>query len=69
MILHQVHHRQPQLAPEVLLVGSIVVHLEVEQFAAQSSYHCNSLNFQHNVKCDTSKQKWDMCRGFCTGQL
>ena len=29
-----------------------------QQFAAQFSYRCNSLCFQHYVKCDTFKSNW-----------
>ena len=38
-----------------------------QQFAAQFSYHCNSLNFQHYVKCDTFKSdcwKWTVEKSF-----
>ena len=29
-----------------------------QQFAAQFSYRCNSLSFQHYVKCDSFKSNW-----------
>ena len=38
------------------------------QFAAQFSYHCKPLIFQHYVKCDTSRQKWRKWREKCTGR-
>ena len=37
------------------------------QFAAQFSYHCKPLIFQHYVKCDTSRRKWRKWREKCTG--
>ena len=38
-----------------------------QQFASKFSYHCNSLIFQHYVKCDTSTPKCRKWRERCTG--
>ena len=40
-------------------IGVVVVlllHISAWQFAAQFSYHCKPLIFQHYVKCDTSNE-------------
>ena len=49
------------------LVVVLLLHISAWQFAAQFSYHCKPVIFQHYVKCDTSRQKWRKWREKCTG--